>query len=131
MALVKICPTKNSLKYIGKKWTLEIIRDLFFGKTRFSEFLQENPGITKKILSERLKELEEENFITRKVISESPKNIAYHLTEKGYRLNKILYELSLLSIDYYKDDIFTDLNNPQNEELMISYSKQYFQINDD
>lgn len=130
MALVKICPTKNSLRHIGKKWTLEIVRDMFFGKTRFSEFLLENPGLTKKILAERLKDLDEENFIDRIVISESPKNIEYQLTEKGYRLNKILYELSLLSIDYYKDDIFVDPDDPQNEELMISYSKQYFNMND-
>ena len=57
MSYVKTCPTKNSLRYIGKKWILEIVRDLFFGKNKFSEFLQENPGITKKILTQRLKEL--------------------------------------------------------------------------
>ena len=130
MALVKVCPTKNSLRYIGKKWTLEIVRDLFFGKTKFSEFLEENPGITRKILTERLKELEKNNFIERRLLSESPRHVEYQLTEKGYSLNKILHELALLSLDYYKDDIFSDLSNPQNEELMISYSKQYFRIND-
>lgn len=130
MALVKICPTKNTLRYVGKKWTLEIIRDLFFGKNKFSEFLQENPGITKKILTQRLKELEQSNFIEKRIISENPRHIEYHLTEKGYSLNKILYELSLLSLEYYKDDIFIDASNPNNEELMLSYSKQYFRIQD-
>lgn len=130
MVLVKVCPTKNSLRYIGKKWTLEIIRDLFFGKNKFSEFLQENPGITRKILTERLKELEKNNFIEKIILSESPRHFEYQLTEKGYSLNKILHDLALLSIDYYKEDIFVDPANPQNEELMISASKERFQIKD-
>ena len=84
MALVRICPTKNSLRYIGNKWTLEIVRDLFFGKRKFSEFLQENPGITRKILALRLKELEENNFIEKRIVSDVPRHIEYQLTEKGY-----------------------------------------------
>ena len=123
MSYVKTCPTKNSLRYIGKKCTLEIVRDLFFGKNKFSEFLQENPGITKKILTQRLKELEYNNFIEKKIISESPYHFEYQLTEKGYALNKIFYDLAFLSIDYYKEDIYVDPLDPSNEERMILASK--------
>lgn len=58
------CPVELSLNLITKKWTILLIRDMFFGKTRFKEF-KKNKDITNKILTKRLRELEEAELITR------------------------------------------------------------------
>jgi len=57
------CPIETGLKYLGKKWSFEIIRDMFFGKKRFNEFLASKPKLSSKVLSTRLKELQGNGII--------------------------------------------------------------------
>ncbi len=92
------CPIEMALDYIRNKWTFEIIRDLFLGKKRFSDFLKSNRHLSKNVLSERLKELIE-NGIVEKKIDENLK-ITYELTERGRGLNKVLYELAAFAIHH-------------------------------
>ena len=54
------CPIARTLDLIGDRWTLLIIRDLFLGRSRFNEFRQSTPRISPKLLSERLKRLEDD-----------------------------------------------------------------------
>ena len=87
------CPVELSLDIISRKWVLQIICDMFFGKSRFSEFKQGRPNLSNKALSRSLKLMEEENLI-KKVIDDNDKtNIEYFLTEKGKSLNKVIYDL--------------------------------------
>jgi DNA-binding HxlR family transcriptional regulator len=73
---------------------------------QFSNFLKTNPELSAKVLSQRLKEMQSEGLITKKVIETTPITVEYELTSKGAALNKILYELSMYGAKYYTENIF-------------------------
>ena len=82
--MIKNCPVDNTFKIIGKKFTFHIIRNMAMrNQTRFNEFLRTIENINPKTLSQRLKELEETELITRTVYDEIPIRIEYTLTDKG------------------------------------------------
>lgn len=60
------CPVSKALVFIGKKWSIEIIRDMFFGKTRFKEFKEGKPNLSNKVLSNCLRNLENHGIIEKK-----------------------------------------------------------------
>lgn len=122
---IKACPIETSVKYIGGKWSINIIRDMFRGKKRFSDFLKENPKISTKMLSARLKELEQNKLIEKRIVNKTPVIIEYYLTQKGMALKNILYELSVFSINEYTKDVITDM---QEKDKMIEYAKHMFDI---
>nr|WP_294998998.1 helix-turn-helix domain-containing protein [uncultured Methanobrevibacter sp.] len=84
------CPVELSLDIINRKWVLQIICDMFFGKSRFSEFQEGRPELSNKALSRSLKFMEEQGLIEKMV---DDTNIEYFLTEKGKSLNKLIYDL--------------------------------------
>ena len=84
------CPVARTLDIIGDRWTLLVIRDLFFGKTRFQQFLAASPGLPPKLLSDRLKKLELHNLIERAVYRQHPLRAEYRLTDKGLSLGPLL-----------------------------------------
>jgi DNA-binding HxlR family transcriptional regulator len=94
----KSCPVSTALKYVGKKWSMEIIKDIFFGVKSFSEFLQINPELSGKVLSQRLKELEANGIITKDITCKSPLKIEYNLTQKGKKLNRVIFELAVFAM---------------------------------
>lgn len=103
---VKYCPVEMSLDLITKKWVIQLVRDMLFGKTHFNEF-KENKNITNKVLSRCLKQMEEDRLITKTV---DGKNTEYHLTDKGRALNKVVYELAMYTVNtdeynqYYSEE---------------------------
>ena len=99
------CPVNETLKIISGKWHILIIRDLFFGKTRFKEFKEDKPNLSNKVLTECLKDLESNGLITKTSLEDS-KITEYSLTEEGRRINRILYELAIFTLE--KDDSATD-----------------------
>ncbi len=84
------CPIACSLDLIGDRWTLLIVRDLFVGKHRFSEFLDSGEGIKTNILAERLKRLERAGLVKRSLYHEHPPRYEYHLTESGRELSPVV-----------------------------------------
>lgn len=87
-------PLESVSDYISKKWTMSIIITIGnFGSLRFNELLKRIEGATAKILSHRLKELDEENIIIRKSFNETPPRVEYSLTKKGQKLTKTLLPL--------------------------------------
>ena len=89
----RICPRfHKAIELIGKKWTGAIIRALMGGPRRFSEILDSVPRLHDRVLSERLRELEAEGVIQRRVYPEIPVRIEYELTEKGRDLEKVVEE---------------------------------------
>lgn len=84
------CGVSNTLKVIGSKWTVLILRDLIAGKKRFGELQRSLKGISPKTLSLRLQELEREKIIKKKIFAEIPLHVEYSLTEKGESLNEII-----------------------------------------
>ena len=99
------CPVNETLKIISGKWHLLIIRDLFFGKRRFKEFKEDKPALSNKVLTECLKDLESNGLIS-KTSPDDSKITEYSLTEEGKRMNRILYELAIFTLE--KDDTATD-----------------------
>lgn len=84
------CGVAKTLKIIGSKWTSLVLHYLFQGKTRFGELQRAMPEISPKTLSQRLKSLQEEGIITKKVYAEVPLHVEYRLTAKGKSLHAII-----------------------------------------
>lgn len=90
-----VCPYYHrAVELIGRRWTGVILSALLDGATRFSELRDAIPDISDRMLSGRLKELEEEGIVGREVIPETPVRIEYHLTEKGYALQGVVDAIS-------------------------------------
>ncbi|WP_370644639.1 winged helix-turn-helix transcriptional regulator [Sporosarcina sp. ACRSL] len=81
---------EHSYQLIGKKWVGLIIHSLLDEPKRFSEIHAYIPDLSKRVLNERIKELEEDGIILRNVISDRPVRIEYSLTRKGNELGKAL-----------------------------------------
>ncbi len=125
---MKNCPIEVALNLLGKKWTLQIIRDIFRGKKRFSEFIKTNPQISTKMLSVRLKELQESGLIKKSVISTTPVKIKYSLTRKGEDLNRILFQLAEFTLKNYPNEVYYN-ESPSVEKDILSL-KKYFRAED-
>jgi DNA-binding HxlR family transcriptional regulator len=89
------CPVyHHAIELIGRRWTGAILRAMLTGTTRFSDITAAVPGLSDRLLSERLKELEAEGIVTRTVIPSTPVKIAYELTPKGSALNDVIVAVS-------------------------------------
>ena len=84
------CPIAQALDVVGDRWTLLILRDLFLGRRRFGELLASSPGIPPKLLSGRLKRLQQRGLIERAVYSQYPLRAEYRLTDEGLTLAPVL-----------------------------------------
>lgn len=105
---IKKCPIDNTFKIIGKKFTIHIIRDISMrGKTRFNEFLESVEEINSNTLATRLREMERNGLITRKIHHEIPIRIEYGLTSKGEDLIPILEQMAAFSMRH-APEIFID-----------------------
>lgn len=79
----QFCPIAQTLDIFGDRWTIIIVRDLFFGRSRFGDLLEHSPGLPPKLLSDRLKRLTELGFVERTIYSQHPLRAEYRLTDKG------------------------------------------------
>ena len=120
---IKHCPIETAFERIGKKWAINILRDLFLGKKRFREFLEANPELSGKVLSQRLKDLEKENLIKKKVVSKTPLIAEYELTERGKNLDKVLYEIIMFSMKNYSKEVFQNPSQFDEETCSIITKK--------
>ncbi len=83
------CSVARPLSFLGERWALLVLRDLFLGRSRFDE-LQESLGVASNVLSQRLATLTEEGVVERRRYSEHPERFEYRLTEKGRDLQPVL-----------------------------------------
>lgn len=86
------CPVARVLNIFGDNWTWLIIREAFYGATRFKEF-ERNTGIAKNLLSSRLNTLVEQGIFEKIDIGEKGTRFSYKLTEKGKDLRTMLYAM--------------------------------------
>ena len=87
------CPVELTLLLISNKWKVLIIRDLLDGTKRFSELKKSINNISQKVLTSNLREMEENNLLTRKVYPEIPPRVEYTLTDIGYSLKPLLDDM--------------------------------------
>jgi DNA-binding HxlR family transcriptional regulator len=90
----------RAVELVGKRWTGAILSVLMEGPLRFSEIGQLVPDLSDRLLSERLKELENEGLVERRVIDETPVRVEYALTEKGRALEPAVAALKLWAQDW-------------------------------
>ncbi|USD67544.1 helix-turn-helix domain-containing protein [Vibrio sp. SCSIO 43136] len=91
------CAIEKGMRLIGGKWKGSIIYHLKDGPVRFNDLARLLGGASKKMIDQRLKELESEGMILRKVISDRPIAVSYELTEFGKTALNILEELRIWS----------------------------------
>jgi len=90
----KSCPVARTLDLIGERWTILMLRDLFrHGPRRFQDFQESLTGVAPNTLSARLKDMEANGLIARRLYSEHPPRLEYHLTEKGKSLGSVVRAL--------------------------------------
>jgi DNA-binding HxlR family transcriptional regulator len=128
-----VCACAVSLNFLGDKWSLIIIRDLFRNRNTFSQFLKESAeGIATNILVDRLKKLTSYDIIGFRRNSKDKKVKEYYLTDRGVELYPILYELQLWTIknvDFNPSENttnwkkFTETNTEQ--EVVKHYTEEY------
>ncbi len=88
------CPIDYALDVFGDRWSLLVIRDLVFvGKQHFNELMESPEGIASNILTARLKKLESEGLISRRVDADNRRQVVYELTDKGLDLVPILIDM--------------------------------------
>ena len=84
------CPVETTLLLIGNKWKVLILRDLMPGTKRFGELKKSIGGVSQKVLTAQLRDMEENGLVHRKVYAEVPPRVEYSLTELGKSLSPIL-----------------------------------------
>lgn len=84
------CPVETTLTLIGNKWKVLILRDLMPGTKRFGELKKSIGGVSQKVLTAQLRDMEASGLISRKVYAEVPPRVEYTLTPLGESLSPIL-----------------------------------------
>ena len=111
---MKVCPIDRSLKIMGQRYALHIMRNIILLKqNRFNQFLKSIEGINGKTLVIRLQQLEEYGLVEKKVIPGKPAHTEYYPTEKGVAVQRILAEIASFSARYEPEIIFVD-KKPRN-----------------
>jgi len=87
------CPVEVSLLMIGDKWKVLILRELMAGTKRFGEILDAINGISQKVLTQKLREMESDGLLDRVTYAEIPPRVEYSLTDLGRSLGPVLDSL--------------------------------------
>ena len=111
------CPVACTLDLIGDRWTLLVVRDLFAGKTRFSEFARSPERIATNILSDRLEQLVQHRLVEKRTNAAGTR-ATYHLTERGRSLRTVLgtvRDWGLAHLEGTEQKIGTDVDGPPSD----------------
>lgn len=95
------CPVATTVSLVGSKWKLLIIRNLLNRNWRFNELLKSLDGISQKVLTDNLRELEKDGLIYRKDYHTNPPKVEYGMTNLGLELNKMLDVMASFG-EFYK-----------------------------
>jgi DNA-binding HxlR family transcriptional regulator len=113
----------ETFRIVGKSWTIVILRELFMGANRFSVIKRGVGEINPKVLSNRLKELEDAGALARKVTPGRPVRIEYSLTEKGQNLLPLLFAAAKYSMANCPKVVFKDGKPYTPEEVFRKISR--------
>lgn len=98
--ILPLCPVETTLTLISDKWKVLILRDLLTGTKRFGELRKSIAGVSPKVLTAQLRQMEDSGLLTRTVFPEVPPRVEYALTELGFSLKPILDAMLAWGRDY-------------------------------
>ena len=88
------CPVATTISLIGNKWKLLIVRDLLGGTKRFGELRKSLTGISQRVLTENLRNLESDGLLDRRVYAEVPPRVEYSLNKTGLSLRPVIMAMA-------------------------------------
>ena len=116
------CPINSVYDLLSRKWVFGIMKDLFAGKKHFNEIKEDKPTLSNVVLSDTLKYLENQGMISKNVCEDNNKRATeYFLTEKGRKMNKILYDMVIFGLYELEGDL-------RSEEFKEEIKKGYEEI---
>ncbi len=120
---LRSCPIEATFKIIGKKWTILIIREILRGTKQFNRFLENIEGITPKVLTERLRELQKSGIVRRRIVSEYPIRVEYEMTDMGREFEPVLLAAASFSMRNLPKIVFKD-GKPRNPADFLTQQQQ-------
>lgn len=99
------CPVATTVMLIGSKWKILIIRNLLMRPWRFNELERDLEGISRKVLTDSLRSMEEDGLVIRRVYPEVPPRVEYSLSELGSSMKPILDAMEIWGTEYKKNRI--------------------------
>lgn len=118
-----VCPHfHRAVELVGRRWTGAILSALLGGATRFTDIVHAVPGLSDRLLSERLKELEAEGIIDRIVHPDTPVRIEYQLTEKGRDLYSVMDAITKWAYRWLPEQCETQPEEFQAAEALLHVS---------
>lgn len=94
------CPVATTVRLIGNKWKLLILRNLLAGSNRFGELRKTITGISQKVLTDNLRSMEQDGIIVRTVYAEVPPRVEYKLSELGNTMRPIISAMEIWGFGY-------------------------------
>jgi DNA-binding HxlR family transcriptional regulator len=120
---LRSCPIEATFKIIGKKWTVLIVREMLRGTKQFNRFLENIEGITPKVLTERLRELQKLGIVKRRIVSEYPIRVEYEMTDLGKEFEPVLLAAASFSMRNLPKIVFKD-GKPRNPVDFLTQQQQ-------
>ena len=121
----QMCPIKASMGVLGRKWAMLVLRDIGFRKIdRFNRLLESIPGLTPRVLSMRLKELEQDGIIEKTENGTIPTSVRWTLTEKGRDTLPILMRFIAFGSKWYANEVFEDKTPRSIQEIFTRPESQ-------
>jgi DNA-binding HxlR family transcriptional regulator len=120
MSELKSCPIETTFRIIGKRWTVLIIREILRGNTQFNRFMENIEGISPKVLTQRLRELERLGIISRRIVSQYPVRVEYSLTDIGKGFESVLLSAASFSMMHMPTTVFEDGKPRTPDQLLAS-----------
>ena len=114
------CPVETTLALISNRWKALILRDLLMGTKRFGELRRSLAGISQKVLTANLRDMEADGLLTRTAYAEVPPQVEYTLTETGESLRPVIAAMFDWGMDYKKKN-----HSPANELADSSLFKPF------
>lgn len=111
------CPVAVTLTMLNNKWKVLILRELMRGTKRFGELRKLIDGISQKVLTSNLRQMEAQGLLTRAVFAEVPPRVEYSLTEMGFSLSPILDAMKAWGNTYKQDYLEMGLSHTQEQTL--------------
>ncbi len=121
----QVCPIKASMGVLGRKWAMLVLRDIGFRKIdRFNRLLESIPGLTPRVLSMRLKELEQDGIIEKTENGTTTTGVRWTLTEKGRDTLPILMRFIAFGSKWYAKEVFEDKTPRSIQEIFTRPESQ-------